>query len=111
MRRQKFGNLDTVLSQSSNCQRGFDRRSRFAVGSARATLVPHHDCEVPLPRFEKAIGEGTHDVAGAPMQVEHNGVAAVLPFNSDPLFDASNGNEHLLTDRARGRFWRDSISR
>jgi hypothetical protein len=46
-------------------------------------------------------------VRGTAVQEEQNRVAAIIPFDGDPLIDASNADKHFLLDR----LWRTESHR
>jgi hypothetical protein len=68
-----------------------------AQGLARATLVPLHHREVPLPRPD----DRREDAAGrsrAAVDHEQDRVVSILAANPDPLVDAADSYEALLGD-------------
>jgi hypothetical protein len=52
--------------------------------------------EVFLPSSVHGIGEWTLGVPWSTVQEEHDRIVAVIPFDRDPLVDASDPDEHFF---------------
>src|SRR5215472_5826260 len=92
----KLSHLDAVLRHA------VDRHVAWlpfipAKGFTRAALVPLDDCEILLPSAKRQ-SEWYVGGTGAPVQHEHDRVAAVFPPDLDPLLDAAYLDEHALLD-------------
>src|SRR5215472_18847602 len=93
-----FGDFDAVLAHALDGHGGFDGRASFAVGAARAALIPLHYGEVFVPAREQAIGVGTERVARPAMQNKQHWIGAVAAFDGDPMLDAADANETFFVD-------------
>lgn len=76
-----------------------------ALGSARASLVPMHECQILVPSMKERVSERTVRISRTAVQEEHDRILAILPFDGHPLVDAPDAYESLFAHRLGSGGW------